>query len=180
MGALDQIVRSGKALYVGISNYSASQAEDAIRVLKSMGTRLLIHQPSYSMLNRRVEQGLLDVLKRERVGMIAFCPLSGGLLTDRYLNGIPADSRAVVDPRFLKPADITNERLLKINALNGVAQERGQSLAQMALSWVLCDEAVTSALIGASKPEQVIENVKAVTNTLFSPEELAKINGIVG
>ncbi len=179
MGALRDIVRSGKALYVGISNYSAEQAKAAIDTLKDMGVHLLIHQPNYSMLNRTVEKGLLDVLRGEGVGCIAFAPLRGGLLTGRYLNGIPADSRAGHDPRFLKPADITEEKLSIVRQLNELALERGQTLAQMALAWTLRDPAVTSALIGASRPQQVLENVRALDAPPFTEEELRRIDAIL-
>lgn len=178
MGALDHIVRQGKALYVGISNYQADQAEVAIRTLRQLGTPCLIHQPSYSMLNRWIESGLLAVLKREQVGCIVFAPLQNGLLTGKYLGGIPEDSRAGHDPRYLKPADITQEKLSKIAKLEGIAKARGQKLSQMALSWTLRDPAVTSALIGASRPEQILENVAAAHNTTFTPEELAQIDTI--
>ncbi|MDO5435600.1 MAG: L-glyceraldehyde 3-phosphate reductase [Clostridia bacterium] len=179
MGALDQIVRSGKALYVGISNYKPDEAAKAIDVLKQLGTPCLIHQPSYSMLNRWIENGLTDVLREKKVGCICFAPLSGGILTGKYLTGIPADSRAAHDPRFLKPQNITPEVLAKAAKLSGVAAARGQKLSQMALSWVLRDEVVTSALIGASRPEQIIENVQAVHNTVFTAEEIEKIDGIL-
>lgn len=185
MGALEQILRSGKALYVGISNYKADQAQDAIKTLGSLGSRLLIHQPSYSMMNRWIEQpvgetgSLKDVLRREGVGCIAFAPLQNGLLTGKYLNGIPADSRAAHDPRYLKPSAITEEKLDKIRKLNAIAEARGQKLAQMALQWVLRDEVVTSALIGASKPEQILENVAALQFPALTEEELAAIDAIV-
>ncbi|MBO4883951.1 MAG: aldo/keto reductase [Clostridia bacterium] len=179
MGALDHIVRSGKALYVGISNYGPEQARTAIRVLRQLGTPCLIHQPSYSMMNRRIEQGLTDVLREEQVGCICFAPLQGGLLTDRYLNGIPADSRAGHDPRFLKPAAITEDKLVKIRALNELAAARGQKLSQMALQWVLRDEVVTSALIGASRPSQVLDNVQAVHGPAFTRDELDEIDRIL-
>ena len=179
MGALDHIVRSGKALYVGISNYKPEEARKAIKLLKEMGTPCLIHQPSYSMFNRWIEDGLTDVLREEQVGCICFAPLSGGLLTDRYLNGIPADSRAGHDPRFLKPSQITEDKLVKIRALDALAQTRGQKLSQMALQWVLRDEVVTSALTGASRPEQVLDNVKALEAPAFTREELEKIEEIL-
>jgi len=179
MGALDHIVRSGRALYVGISNYKPEQARQAIHILREMGTPCLIHQPSYSMMNRWIEEGLTDVLREEKVGCICFAPLQGGLLTDRYLNGIPADSRAGHDPRFLKPDAITEEKVAKIRALNELAAARGQKLSQMALQWVLRDEVVTSALIGASRPQQVIDNVQAVKGPAFSREELEKIDRII-
>ena len=180
MGALDHIVRSGKALYVGISNYRPEQARAAIRILREMGTPCLIHQPSYSMLNRWIEEGLTDVLQEEKVGCICFAPLQGGLLTDRYLRGIPADSRAGHDPRFLKPDAITEEKLVKVRALNALASARGQKLSQMALQWVLRNQAVTSALIGASRPQQILENVQAVRGPAFTADELMEIDRIVG
>ena len=179
MGALDQIVRSGKALYVGISNYNPQQAKEAFRVLRELGTPCLIQQNSYSMFNRRVEEGLTDTLREEKVGLICFAPLQGGLLTDRYLNGIPADSRAGHDPRFLKPDAITEDKLVKIRALNELAKNRGQKLSQMALQWVLRDEVVTSALIGASRPSQVIDNVQAAHGPAFTKDELAEIDRIL-
>ena len=180
MGALDQIVRSGKALYVGISNYDAEQTRAAVRVLKELGTPCLIHQPSYSLLNRRIENnGVLATLRAENVGCICFAPLANGLLTGKYLHGIPADSRAARDPRYLKADNITQEQLQKIARLNEVAIRRNQSLTQMALSWVLRDPVVTSALIGASKPEQILENVKAIENLRFTEEELREIDAIL-
>jgi len=184
-GALEQILRSGKALYVGVSNYNAQQTEAMVDMLGSLGTHLLIHQPSYSMLNRHIEQpmegvgSLTDVLRRDGVGCICFCPLQSGLLTDKYLGGIPADSRAAHDPRYLKPSAITEDKLDKIRKLNDLAQKRGQKLAQMALQWVLRDEVVTSALIGASKPQQILENVAALDGPAFTAEELALIDEIV-
>lgn len=180
MGALDQIVRSGKALYVGISNYQPQQARAAIRMLREMRTPCLLHQPSYSILNRWIEEGLTDVLLEEKVGCICFAPLQGGLLTDRYLQGIPADSRAGHDPRFLKAASIAEEKLKKIGALNGLAAARGQKLSQMALQWVLRNPAVTSALIGASRPQQVLDNVQAVHGPALTADELQEIDRIVG
>ncbi len=180
MGALDQIVRSGKALYVGISNYyDPAQAETAIRTLRALGTPMLIHQPNYSMFNRSIENGLGDVLRREGVGCIAFAPLASGLLAGRYLNGIPADSRAAHDARYLKPESITEEKVEKARALNGIAKERGETLAQLALQWVLRDDVVTSALIGASRPEQITENVKAVGFPPLTQAELDAIDGIL-
>ena len=185
-GALEQILRSGKALYVGVSNYNAQQTEAMVKMLGSLGTHLLIHQPSYSMLNRHIEKpmegtgSLTDVLRREGVGCICFAPLQNGLLTGKYLNGIPADSRAAHDPRYLKPSAITEDKLDKIRQLNILAEKRGQKLAQMALQWVLRDEVVTSALIGASRPEQIIENVDALKAPAFTAEELALIDSIVG
>lgn len=179
MGALDQAVRSGKALYAGISNYSATQAAAAIKILRELGTPCLIHQPKYSMFVRTPETGLLDVLGKEGVGAIAFTPLAQGMLTDRYLHGIPADSRAT-KAVFLKESDINEDRLARIRALNDLAAKRGQSLAQMALAWVLRDERLTSALIGASRVEQIEQNVAALANLNFSADELARIDAIVG
>lgn len=179
MGALDSIVRSGKALYVGISNYPAELAREAIQILQRMGTPLLIHQAKYSMFVRTPEEGLLDVLREEGVGCIAFSPLNNGVLTDKYLKGIPADSRAGHDPRYLKPEFITQEKLAKVAKLNEMALERGQSLAQMALRWELRDPVVTSALIGASRPEQIIENLKAFDAPELTAEEIQKIDTIL-
>ena len=179
MGALDAIVRSGKALYVGISNYPADRTAEAIRILRQLGTPLLIHQAKYSMFVRTPEEGLLDVLRRERVGCIAFSPLNNGVLTDKYLNGIPADSRAGHDPRYLKPELITAEKLEKVRALNEMARARGQSLAQMALRWELRDPAVTSTLIGASRPEQILENLRAFDAPPLDDGELARIDEIL-
>lgn len=180
MGALDSIVRSGKALYVGISNYYApEQAERAIRTLRAMGTPMLIHQPNYSLFNRSIENGLDGVLEREGVGCIAFAPLANGLLTNKYLNGIPADSRAAADPRYLKAESITPEKVRKAAKLNELALSRGQSLAQMALQWVLRRKVVTSALIGASRPEQILENVRALDFAPLSEEELRQIDEIL-
>ena len=179
MGALDQIVRSGKALYVGISNYQPEQAAVAIKTLRKLGTPCLIHQPSYSMFNRWIEGGLTDVLRQEGVGCICFAPLQNGLLTTKYLNGIPADSRAAHDPRYLKPDAITPEKLSKVRALNEIAQQRGQALSQRALAWVRRDQVVTSALIGASRPEQILENVKALDAAPFTQAELDAIDAIL-
>jgi L-glyceraldehyde 3-phosphate reductase len=172
-------VRSGKALYAGISNYNATQAAAAIKILRELGTPCLIHQPKYSMFVRTPEQGLLDVLGEAGVGAIAFCPLAQGLLTDRYLHGIPADSRAS-KAVFLKESDIDESRLARIRALSELATQRGQSLAQMALAWVLRDGRMTSALIGASRVEQIEQNVAALANLSFSADELARINAILG
>jgi L-glyceraldehyde 3-phosphate reductase len=179
MQALHDIVRSGKALYVGISNYSPEQAKVAIETLEKMGTHMLIHQPNYSMFNRSIEHGLTDVLKEHGVGCIAFGPLAGGKLTGRYLNGIPADSRAIHDPRFMRASDINENLLRTVRALNAVAERRGQTLAQMALAWTLRTDGVTSALIGASRGEQVKENVEALKNMSFTAEELAEIDAIL-
>ncbi|HEY1765036.1 MAG TPA: aldo/keto reductase [Opitutaceae bacterium] len=179
MGALAQAVRSGKALYAGISNYGPEQTEKAARVLRELGAPCLIHQPNYSMLNRTPEDGLLDTLGREGIGGIAFCPLAQGLLTGRYLAGIPADSRAGHDPRFLKPDQITEEKRGRLRKLDGVAKRRGQSLAQLALAWVLRQPSITSALIGASKTAQIDENLGALKNLGLSDAELREIDSIL-
>jgi L-glyceraldehyde 3-phosphate reductase len=179
MGALDHIVRSGKALYAAISNYNAEQTAQAAKILRELGTPCLIHQPKYHMFDRWVEDGLTEVLQKEGIGGIAFCPLAQGLLTNRYLTGIPADSRAAHDPRFLKPEHITAEKLGKIRQLDALAKLRGQSLAQMALLWVLHNPGITSALIGASKVAQIEENVAALKNPTLSAEELAGIDRIL-
>ena len=176
MGALDHIVRSGKALYVGISNYSPEQAEIAVRTLREMGTPMLIHQPNYSMLNRKPEDGLIDTLRELGVGMIAFAPLAGGRLSGKYQQGIPADSRAGHDPRFLKPSMLTDSLRACVDELLSIARSRGQTLPQLALQWVLRDPAVTSALIGASRAEQVIENAKALSFPALTREELDQID----
>lgn len=176
MGALDQIVRSGKALYVGISNYGPKEAAEAIAILRRLGTPCLIEQPNYSMLNRWIEGGLTDVLRREGVGCIAFAPLQSGLLTGKYLDGIPADSRAARDPRYLKRENIRESDLSKVRKLQEIARERGQKLNQMALQWVLRDSVVTSALIGASRPEQITDNLEALRGAPFTQEELQKID----
>lgn len=179
MSALDHIVRSGKALYVGLSNYSAEQTAQASAILKELGTPCLIHQPSYSMFNRWIENGLQDVLDQEGIGSIVFSPLAGGLLTNRYLDGIPADSRAGGPSVFLNTNAITDEKLGKIRALNEIAQGRGQSLAQMALAWVLRGGRVTTALIGASRVEQIDDNVAALSRLDFSEDELQAIEKIL-
>ena len=179
MGALDTAVRSGRALYAGISNYNAEQAAAAAKILRGLGTPCLIHQPKYSMLVRDPEKGLLDVLEKEGVGSIVFSPLAQGLLSDRYLQGIPSDSRAARD-FFLKKKDIGEDKLAKIRALNEVAVQRGQTLAEMAVAWVLRDPRVTSALVGTSKVSQVDDNIAALKNLTFSAEELKKIDDILG
>ena len=179
MGALDHAVRSGKALYAGISNYNAEQTARAVEVLRRLGTPCLIHQLKYSMYQREPESGLFDELSREGVGGIAFTPLAQGLLTDRYLKGIPIDSRASRSGVFLKPADITKERLAQVWALSELAQSRGQTLAQMALAWVLRQPAMTSALIGASRVEQIEQNVAAIRNLNFTAAELQQIEKII-
>jgi L-glyceraldehyde 3-phosphate reductase len=180
MRALDHIVRQGKALYVGISNYGNEESKQAINTLRELGTPLLIHQPAYSMFNRWVEDGLTDLLKDEGVGAIAFVPLAQGLLTNRYINGIPKDSRALKPKSFLNESDVSEEVIEKVNNLNNMALERGQSLAQMALAWVLREQKITSALIGASKVGQIEENVAALNNLRFSEEELKMIDEILG
>jgi len=178
MGALDLIVRQGKALYAGISNYPADKAEEAITLLKRMGTPCLIHQPKYSLFVRWAEEGLLDVLEEYGVGCIPFSPLAQGLLTNRYLNGVPEGSRASKGV-FLKAVDITADKIGKIKALNGIALERGQSLAQMALAWLLKDKRVTSVLIGASRPEQLLDSIACLNNTHFDKGELERIELIL-
>ena len=179
MAALDQIVRSGKALYVGISSYTPEQTRHAVQILRTLGTPCLIHQPSYSMFNRWIEEGLIQVLAEEGIGCIAFSPLAQGLLTDRYLNGIPADSRAAKPHGFLKPAQITEEKLAKVRRLNEVAQTRGQTLAQMALAWVLRHRQVTSALIGASRVSQIEDAAGTLKKLTLAPDELEKIESIL-
>ncbi|WP_370873613.1 L-glyceraldehyde 3-phosphate reductase [Alkalicoccobacillus murimartini] len=180
MGALDQIVRQGKALYVGISSYDAEQTAEAIRILDDLGTPLLIHQPRYSMLDRRPEEGLLDVLSQNGVGSIAFCPLDQGLLTNKYLSGsVPEDSRAGGSSKFLSENQVGDELVQRLNKLNDIAKQRGQTLAQMSLAWVLREGRVTSALIGASRVSQIEENVKALENQTFSKEELDAIESLL-
>ncbi|WP_040208762.1 L-glyceraldehyde 3-phosphate reductase [Neobacillus jeddahensis] len=179
MGALDNVVRQGKALYVGISNYSAEQTAEAIKILNQLGTPLVIHQPKYSMLNRWIEDGLQDILQENGVGSIAFTPLGQGLLTNKYIHGIPADSRAAKLTGFLSKDQVTQEVIHRVQKLNEVAAERGQNLAQMALAWVLRDGKVTSALIGASKVSQIEENVAALNNLSFSQDELERIEDIL-
>ena len=179
MAALDLIVRQGKALYVGISNYEPAEAAEAIRLLRELGTPCLIHQPKYSMFERWVEGGLLELLEQEGVGCIPFSPLAQGLLTDKYLKGIPADSRVAKGVGFLQESHITPERHKQIQHLNELAQSRGQSLAQMALAWLLKDPRVTSVLIGASKPEQLTDSLRCLESPAFSPEELTGIEQIL-
>jgi L-glyceraldehyde 3-phosphate reductase len=178
MGALDHAVRSGKTLYVGISAYDPQQTAAAVKILRELGTPCLIHQPKYSMFEREPEQGLLKVLGKEGVGCIVFSPLAQGLLTDKYLKGIPADSRAARD-FFLRRADVNEKRLAAIRALNEHANQRGQSLAQMAVAWVLRDARVTSALVGTSRVTQVDDNVDTLKNLEFTDEELGKIDQIL-
>jgi L-glyceraldehyde 3-phosphate reductase len=175
MGALDTAVRSGKALYAGISSYSPERTRDAAAILRSLGTPLLIHQPSYSMLNRWIEGGLLDVLEAEGAGCIAFSPLAQGLLTTKYLNGVPAGSRASRNGS-LSQEQLTDQTLAHVRALNDIAAGRGQSLAQMAISWTLRDPRVTSALVGASSVAQLEENLAAADKTTFTAEEIAAID----
>jgi L-glyceraldehyde 3-phosphate reductase len=176
MGALDHIVRRGKALYVGISSYTAEQTRQATHILRALGTPCLIHQPSYSMFNRWVEDDLLATLEQKGIGCIAFSPLAQGLLTDKYLDGIPEDSRAAKPHGFLRREGITEEKLSRVRTLNEMAKQRGQSLAQMALAWVLRHDAMTSALVGASRVEQVEDNVAALANLDFADDELAAID----
>ncbi|WP_018934427.1 L-glyceraldehyde 3-phosphate reductase [Gracilibacillus lacisalsi] len=180
MAALDQTVRQGKALYVGISNYNAEQTKQAIDILKAQGTPFIIHQAAYSMLDRTIENGLTDVLDEHGIGCIAYVPLAQGLLTDKYLSGIPKDSRAAKEfIPFLNERDVSSDKLQKIKALNTIARDRGQTLAQMALVWVLQEKSVVSALIGASRVSQIEENIKALNNTTFTQEELDAINEIL-
>jgi L-glyceraldehyde 3-phosphate reductase len=179
MGALDFAVRSGRALYVGISNYSAEQTLKAVQILRHLGTPCLIHQPRYNMFDRWIEDGLLEVLAEEGVGCIAYSPLAQGLLTDRYLEGIPQGSRASRPQPFLRPEHITGEKLAKVRKLNVLAQRRGQTMAQLALAWILRHPGMTSALIGASRPSQVDDAVGALNNLKFSAEELREIELIL-
>ncbi len=179
MAALDLIVRQGKALYVGISNYKPEEASKAISILKELGTPCLIHQPKYSMYERWIEDGLLALLKTEGVGCIPFSPLAQGLLTDKYLSGVPDDSRAAKAHGALQKEQITPERIAQLSKLNEVAKSRGQKLAQMALSWILKDEGITSVLVGASRPEQLADSLKCLENTDFTPIELEKIEDIL-
>jgi len=175
LGALDTAVRQGKALYVGISSYSGTRTAEAIKILRDLGTPLLIHQPSYSMLNRWVEEDLLDVIGRAGVGCIAFSPLAQGMLTDRYLDGIPPDSR-VAQNKSLDASLLTEQNMTHVRALNKLAERRGQTLAQLALAWVLRDERVTSVLLGASSVTQLEQNVGALENLHFTSDELAEID----
>jgi L-glyceraldehyde 3-phosphate reductase len=179
MAALDLIVKQGKALYAGISNYNAQQAQQAITILKELGTPCIIHQPKYSMFVREPENGLLDVLGNNGVGCIPFSPLAQGMLTDKYLNGIPADSRVATSGIFLNESHITPEKIETLKQLDAIAQQRGQKLAHMALSWLLKDRRVTSVLIGASRPDQVTDSLQSLKNTTFTNEELQAINAIL-
>ena len=179
MGALAHTVSSGKALYAGLSNYSGEQLEEAEKILTELKCPFIINQNRYSIFDRTIEQnGLKSTAARLEKGIIAFSPLAQGMLTNRYLNGIPADSRIMTDGRFLKQSAVTPERLEQIRSLNEIANERGQTLAEMALAWVLRDGVVTSVLIGASKPSQILDNIKAINNTAFSAEELKRIDEI--
>ncbi|MCI5953434.1 MAG: aldo/keto reductase [Lachnospiraceae bacterium] len=178
--ALDGIVRSGKALYIGISNYNKEQTIAIAKLFAEMGTPFIINQRNYSLFNRAIEKdGLKDYAAAHGIGIITFCPLAQGLLTDRYLHGIPEDSRVRTDGRFLKEEAVTEEKLAKIKALNELAARRGQSLAQMALAWILRDGDITSVLIGASKPSQILDNIGMLKNTEFSEEERKKIDEIL-
>ncbi|MGU3523682.1 L-glyceraldehyde 3-phosphate reductase [Enterobacteriaceae bacterium C23F] len=179
MRALDHVVRQGKALYVGLSNYPAERAREAFAILQELGTPCLIHQPKYSMFERWVENGLTDLLQEQGVGSIAFSPLAGGQLTDRYLNGIPADSRAASGSKFLSADQITDEKVEKARKLNAIAERRGQKLSQMALAWVLRDDKITSVLIGASKTAQLDDAVGMLANRQFTAEEIATIDAIL-
>ncbi|MFB6457029.1 L-glyceraldehyde 3-phosphate reductase [Chitinophaga sp. Hz27] len=180
MGALHNLVQQGKALYVGLSNYTAEQTAAAISVLKSLGTPCLIHQPKYSMFERWVENGLLDVLEANGVGCIPFSPLAQGLLTNKYLHGIPEGSRASKPSGFLQEKDITPEKINKVQRLNELATQRGQTLAQMALAWILKDSRITTVLIGASSVKQLDDNLQALENRRFSADELSAIENILG
>ncbi len=181
MGALEQVVRSGKALYVGLSNYDGPTLEKAAKILDERHVPFIINQNSYNILNRTVEQnGLKETSHRLGKGIICFSPLAQGMLTDRYLNGIPADSRVRTDGRFLHEDQMSEERLAGIRKLNDIAAERGQTLAEMALAWILRDGIVTTVLIGASRPSQILDNIKAIENTSFTAEELAAIDAVVG
>lgn len=179
MGALDSAVRQGKALYAGISNYPAELAREAAIILRRLGTPCLIHQPRYSMFDRWIEGGLQDVLEQEGIGSIVFSPLAQGLLTGRYLQGIPEDSRAAKPHGFLKSEQITPDKIARVQALDAIARERGQSLSQMAIAWVLRGGRVTSALIGASRVEQLDDNMGALKNLTFAPAELEKIDSVL-
>ena len=180
LGALDSVVKSGKALYVGISSYSGELTSRAMRVCEENNfVKPIIHQPSYSLLNRGIESDLLPATRAEGLGVIAFCPLAQGVLTDKYLDGVPDDSRAASPSVFLSPDSLQDADLKKARALNEIAKERGQTLAQMALSWVLRDDAVTSALIGASRPEQITQNLAAAQNIVFGDEETARIEAVL-
>ncbi len=179
MATLDLIVRQGKALYVGISNYKPDEANKAIAILNELGTPCLIHQPKYSMFERWVEDGLLEVLAKNGVGCIPFSPLAQGLLSDKYLNGIPDDSRVATSGVFLNESHLTKEKLQQVKQLNEIAEQRGQKLAHMALSWILKDEKITSVIIGASKSTQILDSIQCLKNTAFSADELKRIDDIL-
>jgi L-glyceraldehyde 3-phosphate reductase len=179
MNTLDHIVRSGKALYAGISNYNAEQSQEAFAILKSLGTPCLVHQPKYNMFTRDVEQGLLDVLEENGVGAVAFSPLFQGILTDKYLNGIPEGSRAALAHGFLQPSQLTPEVLSKVKKLNEIAQDRNQKMSQLALAWVLRDKRITSVIIGASKVSQIEDAVGIQANLELSTAELNEIEKIL-
>ncbi len=177
MGALEQIVRSGKALYAGLSNYDGPTLERAVKILEDRNVPFVIAQNCYNILNRTVEEnGLKDAVKKNGKGLICYSPLAQGMLTDRYLNGIPSDSRVRTDGRFLKEEQVSGENLERIRELNSIAQQRGQTLAEMALAWLLSDDAVTSVIVGASRPEQIETNLKAIRNITFSHDELERID----
>jgi L-glyceraldehyde 3-phosphate reductase len=181
MGALADIVRSGRALYAGVSNYNKEYTEKAVSLLRELHCPFIVNQRRYSIFDRTIEEdGVKDFCREAGIGIIAFSPLEQGLLTDKYLRGIPEDSRIRRDGRFLRESDLTEERLSRIKALNDLAKERGQSLAEMALAWILKDGDVTSVLVGASRAEQVTDNVKAIRNTTFTQEELLQIDQISG
>ncbi len=179
MGALDQIVRSGKALYAGISSYDADRTNAAAEIARDLNLPLVIHQPNYSMFNRWIEDGLLDATGSNGMGVIAFCPLAQGMLTNKYLGGIPEDSRAACADGTLNENAVTDEKIAKVQQLNTIAEARGQTMAQMALAWVLRDERVTTALIGASKVKQIDDNVAALDKLEFTEDELNRINAIL-
>jgi len=179
MGTLDQVVRQGKALYAGISNYGAEDTERAAAILEELGTPCLVHQPRYSMFERRVEGGLLDVLGVRGIGCVAFSPLAQGLLTDRYLEGIPEGSRAASAHGFLRPEALTEDTVRRIRALDGIARARGQSLAQMALAWILKDPRVTAVLVGASRPEQLLDSLGCLDAAAFGDDELSAIEAVL-
>lgn len=180
LGALDLIVRQGKALYVGISMYDKEQSDEAIDILKGLGTHCFIHQPNYSMFDRWIEGGLLDTLKQSGTGCIVFSPLQQGLLTNKYLGGIPEDSRAAKESGYLQKDSITQEKLAKVKSLDELAKSRGQSLAQMAIAWLLKDPGITSVLMGVSSEKQLLDNLSSLDNLEFSGEEIEKIEGILG
>jgi L-glyceraldehyde 3-phosphate reductase len=178
MGALDLMVKQGKALYVGISNYRPKEAAKAFKILKDLGTPCLIHQPNYNLFDRWIEDGLLDLLGHSGVGTICFSPLAQGMLTDKYISGLPKDSRAIKDSPFLNTNQVL-EMLPQIKALHKIAESRNQSLAQMAISWILREDRITSVLIGASKTAQIIDSVKAIENTIFTSNEIDNINTVL-